>query len=103
MFLFICNLQAGVALKTKELSKLAAHISIHCMKRIALEHLNFEMVELKNLQAETNDSWEFNYEILHKWYNKSSDNSRSVSTSTVLKLDRSIIHTHNIKPIHNIA
>ena len=78
-------------------------MSTRYMKRIAVEFLGFDIPDLQNLHAEDNDSWWFNIQILHKWHNKSSDNSRSVSIRVDWTFDRSIINTKSIKSIHNIA
>ena len=63
----------------KDLSKLARKIQTTSMKQIALELFEMDHAELSNLANDHRNSWEFNYEILRKWWELSRENNRSVS------------------------
>ena len=49
------------------------------MKRIAIEQFEIDPVDLTRIADDFRDTWEFNFEILKKWWNFSRDNNRSVS------------------------
>ena len=66
-------------LKMKDLSKLASKIEKNNMKRIAIEQFEFHPVDIKRIADDFSDTWEFNFEILNKWWNFSRENNRSVS------------------------
>ena len=63
----------------KDLSKLASKIEKNHMKRIAIEQFEIDPVDLARIADDFRDTWEFNFEILKKWWNFSRDNNRAVS------------------------
>ena len=67
-------------LSEKELSELARRISNQNMTIIAIEYLKYKYDGLDNLSASwRNNMWMINFQILLKWYKRSSENNRSVS------------------------
>ena len=77
-YLFL-SIQATVELSDREKSQLAAAISMRDMKRIAAEHLGFQLDVIQNIVDEAKaDTYDFNIKVLNKWSKQSSDNSRSV-------------------------
>ena len=63
----------------KDLSKLARKIERNNMKQIAIEQFEIDPVNLARIADDFRDTWEFNFEILRKWWKFSGDNNRSVS------------------------
>ena len=63
----------------KDLSKLASKIEKNNMKRIAIEQFEIDPVDMTLIADDFRDTWEFNFEILRKWWRFSRDNNRSVS------------------------
>ena len=71
-------------LSQKKLSELARAISNQNMTIIAIEYLDFLYDDLDNLSASwRNNMWMINFQILHTWYKRSSENNRSVSDTTI--------------------
>ena len=72
-------LQISDELKMKDLSKLARKLERNNMKQIAIEQFEIDPVDLARIADDFRDTWEFNFEILRKWWKFSGDNNRSVS------------------------
>ena len=64
----------------RDLSRLARKIQKDNMKMIARELLDIDDTDIDNIAADYRDkTYEFNYEILKKWWKRSHENNRSVS------------------------
>ena len=64
----------------RDLSRLARKLQMDNMKMIAREQLEIDDTDIDNIAADCRDkTYEFNYEILKKWWKRSSENNRSVS------------------------
>ena len=64
----------------RDLSRLARKIQMENMKMIAREQLEIDDTDIDNISADCRDkTYEFNYEILKKWWKRSNKNNRSVS------------------------
>ena len=72
-------IQISDDLKMRDLSKLASKIEKNHMKRIAIEQFELDPVNITRIADDFRYTWEFNFEILKKWWNFSRDNNRAVS------------------------
>ena len=64
----------------RDLSRLAKKIQMENMKMIAREQLEIDDTDIDNIAADCRDkTYEFNYEILKKWWKRSHEHNQSVS------------------------
>ena len=63
----------------KDLSKLASEIEKNNIKRIAIEQFEIDPVDITRIADDFKGTWEFNFEILKKWWKFSGENNRLVS------------------------
>ena len=61
------------------LMELSKRIAVRDMKAIALQYLGFEEEYMKNLSDDNRAKELFNFDILLKWRNKSTDNTKMVT------------------------
>ena len=75
----IFHFQALEDLTDGDLSRLAGNIEMGNMRRIAIENLGIRYTDVKNIAHDCgNDSYLFNFEIFHTWFNKTLQDRRSV-------------------------
>ena len=54
------------------------------MKRIVMEKFDIDPAAIRRLADDFRDTWEFNFEVLNKWWKLSAENNRSVRKSDFL-------------------
>ena len=64
----------------RDLSRLARKIQMDDMRIIAIEQLGIDYTDINNIAADCQEkSYQFNFEILNKWWKRSHENNRAVS------------------------
>ena len=64
----------------RDLSRLARKIQMDNMRIIAIEQLGIDYTDINNIAADCQEkSYQFNFEILNKWWRRSHENNRAVS------------------------
>ena len=70
----------------RDLSKLARKIQMDDVRIIAIEQLGMDYTDINNIAADCGEkSYQFNFEILNKWWKRSYENNREVTAFSLIR------------------